>query len=495
MPKYRDYNFDELCKFTERQQDAVNAIEVVGKKYLLYGGALGGGKSYWLRWYAFKHLLVMYARYGIKGLVVMLACEDYPALKDRQLSKIGYEFPEWAGKMYLDHSEYGRSWVLDKDFGGGVICFRNLDDPSKYASAEFCGIFVDELTKNAHEVFTFLRTRLRWPGVKDEHCIFAAGSNPGGVGHGWVKAYWMDKIFPEEFIHPIDYRPQFAYIPSLAKDNPNLPESYWQTLNTLPEALRKAFRDGDWNTFVGQVFQEWNRNIHVVPMNTPIPEGSPIYMTFDWGFGAPFSVGWWWVDADNRKYRFKEWYGWTGTPNTGKRLSDSGIAMGILSREKDWGLTGKVKKRIAGPDCFQKRPNYMGGGQLPPTAKVFRDYGIIIYPGDPNRDLKIRQFHGHLAIRDGQVPMLQVYENCDQFIRTIPNLTTDKNNPEEIDDKGEDHVFDESCHIFMARPINEFYGTSSIMPVERKVMDIHDVAMLERDQIMKDLNKEADYGY
>ena len=67
----------------------------------------------------------------------------------------------------------------------------------------------------------------------------------------------------------------------------------------------------------------------------PVPEYAPIYMTFDWGFGAPFSVGWWWVDADGRLIRFAEWYGWNGEINKGLRLEDSRIAEGIIVAIKE----------------------------------------------------------------------------------------------------------------------------------------------------------------
>ena len=227
---------------------AVQAVDSKKTKFILFGGALGGGKSYGLRWLAARLLMEFYARYQLKYVQVMLACEDFPSLKDRQISKIAREFPEWMGQSYLDHKDYGRCFILSPEYGNGVICFRNLDDASKYASAEFAAILVDELTKNDLDTFNFLRTRLRWPGVPDQECVFVAGTNPGGIGHGWVKALWMDKTFPDEFIHPTDYRPQFTYIPSKADDNPYLDASYWSILSTLPETLRKAFREGDWDT-------------------------------------------------------------------------------------------------------------------------------------------------------------------------------------------------------------------------------------------------------
>ena len=454
-------NFDtDLAKFTPRQMEVCRALDAL-YKFILYGGALGGGKSYLLRWIAVRILMKIYAKYGLTDVPVMLACEDYPTLKDRQISKIVREFPEWLGKYHDDHKAFGKCFILAKDYGSGIICLRNLDDPSKYQSAEFAAILVDELTKNPIDTFTDLRMRLRWPGVPDIECVFIGGTNPGGVGHNYCKAYWVDKVYPPEFIHPVDYRPYFKYIPSKADDNPHLDQAYWTMLNTLPENLRKAFRDGSWDIFRGQAFS-FMRELHVIkPL--PIPKHAALYSTFDWGFGAPFSWGWWWVDNDGRIYRFAEFYGWDGTPNQGLRWEDSRIAEEIKRREEElakrYDISFSNIIRLAGPDCFQKKPDYKGGGQGPPTAEIFAKKGIYLSRGDASRTLKIRQFRERLRVpRDANgnqigLPMMLVYEDCDQFIRTIPNISTHPTDPEEVDTKGEDHGYDEACHICMARAI------------------------------------------
>lgn len=497
------YNFDEdVAKFTDRQLEACAALDTGHAKYLLYGGALGGGKSFFLRWVAIRLLMTFFAKYGLRYVQVMLACEDYPSLKDRQLSKVAREFPQWLGKMYTDHKDYGRCYILNDDYGNGVICFRNLDDSSKYQSAEFAAILVDEFTKNDYDTFTFLRMRLRWPGIPDEECVFIGATNPGGIGHNFTKALWMDRIFPDEFIKPIDYREQFKYIPSKADDNPYLDASYYNTLYTLPIHLREAFKEGNWDIFVGQAFQEWSRNYHVIePL--PVPTSRPLYMTFDWGFGAPFSVGWWWIDDDGRKYRFAEWYGWTGTPNKGIRLSDSEIAAGIIKREQAMGFNtwseyfGKKAInqniiRLCDPTCFNKKPDYRGGGQGPSTVEVFMENGLILRPGDPSRTLKLRQFHQHLLVPhddEGKVsgiPMMQIYNTCHQFIRTIPNLITDPNNIEDIETDGEDHIYDEASHIVMARPIGSVQTGMSGETPKKGVPTIEDVAKQDREEAWKE---------
>jgi len=444
--------FSELCQFAPRQKEASRQLKN-GKRFLLYGGALGGGKSYWLRWVLLRRLLELYGKFKLEKVTVMLACEDYPSLKDRQLQKIGLEFPEWIGTLCQDHKTYGRSFVLKSQYGGGAICFRNLDDPSKYQSAEFAAIGVDELTKNTYETFTHLRSRLRWPGLPDCETWFLGGTNPGGVGHGWVKQFWIDQEFPEEWTTPVDFRPCFAFVPSKADDNPHLDAAYYATLQTLPPNLRKAFRDGDWDIFVGQAFPQYSRDTHGFEWDGKIPQDAPVYFTFDWGFGKPFSIGWWWVDADGRVWRFAEWYGWSGTADEGLRITDSEIAEGIQQREAQLGLADRKVIRLAGHDCWNKKPNYDGGGQGKSTAEVFTGYGILLIKADSSRGLKIRQFRERLRKNENELPMLMVAKTCNQFNRTIPNLNMDKHNVEDVDTKGEDHIYDEACHICMARPL------------------------------------------
>ena len=469
-------DFDtEIAKFHDKQMMATRLLDSGQYKYFLFGGSMGPGKSYWLRWWCIRRLYILSKVFGLKNACGMLACEDYPSLKDRQIAKIGNEMPKWMGKLHLDHAAYGRCFILHPNWGGGVLCFRNLDDPSKYQSAEFAFIAVDELTKNSYETFNFLRTRLRWTGLHDDECMFVAASNPGGPGHSWVKQLWMDKLFADEWIHPTDLTNRFCYLQATADDNPTLPSSYWQMLETLPEAMRKAFRHGDWNVFIGQAFPELTKESHgCEPM--PIPRGAHIYSTFDWGFGAPFSFGWWWVDGDGRIYRFAEWYGWNGQPNQGLRLSDEQIATQAIERERrflpEW-VDVSMIQRICGPDCFQKKPDYKGGGQGPSTAETFVAVGqkerhpFVWRVGDPSRSLKIRQFHERLRTVDHNgnpiMPLMMAYNTCDNFFRTVTGLIQDEHNIEDIDTKGEDHCLSGETLVCTDNgdiPISQLVGKS-----------------------------------
>ncbi|UJX41705.1 terminase family protein [Desulfovibrio sp. JY] len=417
---------------------------------ILYGGAAGPGKSHALRMEGLHWCM------RIPGLNVYLFRRTFPELEKNHILPSQAHFPMGVGTF----KSQAKRW----DFVNGSKLFfascQYEQDVFAFQGAEIHLLLIDELTTFTEFQYDYLRGRLRCALVIPEryrHKIpgIVCASNPGGVGHAFAKRRWVDFVKPMQLKMAAQEEGGMlrTYIPGLLQDNPILMQrdpGYLARLDALPEPYRTAYKDGNWDIFIGQAF-EFSRARHVVkPM--PIPEHAPLYMTFDWGYGAPFALGWWWEDADGRLYRFGEWYGWNGTPNQGMRLVDSEIAKGILQREERWGLKGRPIVRLAGPDCFSKKPDYRGGGQGPSTAEEFAKEGVDLTPGDPSRVTKIRRFRERLMLpKDDSAPMLLVYESCEQFIRTIPLLQIDPLNVEDIDTTGEDHIYDEACHVCMLR--------------------------------------------
>lgn len=227
--------FSELSNFLPKQKEAQEASKRF--KFVLYGGSLGSGKSYWLRWMMLYWLMKMYDKYNIKGIRAGLFCEDYVSLNDRHLSKVKFEFPSWLGR----YNEAKHEFTLAPDYGSGVIAFRNLDDPEKYLSVEFAVMGVDEINRNPVTTFRELRKRLRWSGIKDVK--FLAACNP--IGEAWVKNMWVKRMFPVEEKEQLE----FVFVPALPTDNPYLPPEYWKSLESLPENQRKAYLEGNWDAF------------------------------------------------------------------------------------------------------------------------------------------------------------------------------------------------------------------------------------------------------
>lgn len=437
------HNFDQeyidikaLCHFTEKQNEAWATVRT--HKFVLYGGAMGGGKSYWLRWQLIL-LLFSYALQGFRHVVVGLFCEDYPSLEDRHISKIKFEFPSWLGKYNAaDHT-----FTLKEAYGGGVIAFRNLDDVSKYQSSEFASIAVDELTKNKEINFPFLRTRLRWPGI--DKTKFIAATNPGGIGHSWVKRYWIDKEFP-----PNEKSSQeFAYVRALVADNPYISDSYKQDLESFPdEHQRRAFLEGDWDVLQGQYFYEFRRELHTCPPHHPVPLNAKIFIAIDYGFTAPSAVLWCYRDSDDIVYVYRELYE--------SNLTLEALAAAISANTPP---SENISYWVADPSLWRKTGETgLSGEQILVNAyKRIRGQCPLLKPANNSRIIGWNMVRSHLKPIPGKTDedntsRLQIFTTCHNLIRTLPTLMHDPENPEDLDTRGEDHAADALRYALTSDP-------------------------------------------
>lgn len=418
----------ELINPSPRQREFLDALKKY--RYVLYGGAKGGGKSYILRW-SLVVLLTRWAMQGHKNVRVGLFCEDYPSLKDRQISKIASEFPPWLGKL-SDSQVHGMSYQLSPQFGSGIISLRNIDDPSKYASSEFAAIAIDELTKNPPEVFAQFRSIVRWKGIDDTRIL--AGSNPGGPGHEWVKRLWIDRDFP-----PTESQPgEFAFIRALAMDNPHLSPDYVKALEGLPENLRKAYLEGSWDLYEGQFFDEWREHVHVVPP-FEIPETWKRIRTIDHGRAKPTAGLWGAIDHDGGLWWYREHY----KAGQDADLNAQEIAAASFRRDPATGmlLPERYAFTLLDSACFAKT----GAGET--IAEIYERNGVPCEPWPKDRKAGWALFHEYLRHQDpktgaAQPPKMRFFSTLRNAIRTIPSLSYDDHDPEDLDTDGDDHVAD-----------------------------------------------------
>lgn len=274
---------------------------------VLYGGALGSGKSTILRW-ALIWLLVKWAMpkelggYGLRNVPVGLFCETYTALEDRQIGEFK-KIPETIGKYY----DRKREFHLAERLGGGIIRLRNLDDPSKYASVQFAAIAVDELTYDPKPTYDFLLTRLRFPPI--EHCPFLAATNPGQIGNAWVVKEFVDPMTRPGPAYDADldyYRKGNCFIQALPRDNPRLTKQYLSNLKKLPEKQYRALVEGDWTVFAGQYFNMLDSHIHRIP-EFAIPQNWNRFRAIDHGGNHPTVCLWGAMDEDGNFYIYREY--------------------------------------------------------------------------------------------------------------------------------------------------------------------------------------------
>lgn len=408
-------NLEQFVDPSDKQREFLNAI--ANYDFVLYGGEGGGGKSYILRWWLILFLVWAWKRLGLRGVRVGLFCEDYPTLNDRQVTKLRAEVPRALGTL-----QKSETWnlTLRQEYGGGQLCLRNLDKPEKYASAEFAAIAVDELTKNPLSVFNDLRWRLRWPGI--ERPKFAGGANPGGVGHAWVKKYWITSEFPPE-MEPI--REQFRLVRAKASDNPHLTKRYHEGLKTLPPEMARKVADGNWDVYTGQYFPQFEQppGTHVIRHSQALLTIKPWHthwLSGDWGYEHPHAIYKHAKDELDRVITYGEQYG----RQIGER--ELGRLIGELCRPE-------LNSRIP----FKAFPFSWDAGKLSPRSTKTNPKSIMQLISDSLPDGVVKPFPadsspGSRVSRARLMSMLldsgmwKISDACPELIKCIPSLIKDE---------------------------------------------------------------------
>jgi hypothetical protein len=290
--------------------------------------------------------------------------------------------------------------------------------------------------------------------------------NPGGASHGYFKRLFIDRKFENG-----EYSEDYSFIQSLVTDNEALmkenPE-YIKMLEKLPPKLREAWLNGRWDVFEGAFFEEFratpepqachdagiteeeaiqeHRWTHVIkPFD--IPSGWKVYRSYDWGYGKPFSCGWWAVDYEGCAYRILELYGCTGTPNEGVKWSNKEQFDKIAEIEREHPyLKGRKIQGVADPSIWD-------GSKGISAAEEAEKHCLWFDKGINDRIAGWMQVHERLRFDENGKAMMYIFDTCKDAIRTIPLMMYDEHKPEDLDTDLEDHICDEVRYFCMMRPI------------------------------------------
>lgn len=424
-----------IAEPNEKQKLFLNARN----KFIAYGGARGGGKSWAVRTKA----VLLAARYpGIKMLIVRRTYKELEGNHIRILKSMCKNIAKYNSTSKILTFQNGSTIEF-------MYCARD-GDLDRLQGLEYDIIFLDEAAQLSEWQIKAITATLRGVNQFPKRCYLTC--NPGGQGHSYVKRVFVDRQFlPTE--NPDDY----TFIQALVDDNTALMEAqpeYLATLEALPRQLREAWRFGRWDVFQGQVFNliddpehyDDRRWTHVCnPF--PIPDDWTVYRGYDHGYNKPFACGWYAISPAGRMYHIRELYGCTGEADVGVEWDVIQIAEKIKEIERDDpNLAGKHIYGIADTAIF----NHESG---PSIAEQFEEQHVWFNRADKHRLPGKMQCHYRLSFDEEGLPMFYVFNTCKHFIRTIPSLLYSETDPEDVDTKMEDHIYDSWRYICQERKI------------------------------------------
>src|SRR3990167_1920221 len=322
---------------------------------------------------------------------------------------------------------------------------KTTDDVYTYQGREHEDISIDEVTQHEEEVVKILRASNRTTKPEIKPSMLLTG-NPGGIGHGWVKRLFVDrKLNPDE--HPGDY----IFIQSKVYDNEALMKAdpdYIKRLKALPEDKRRAWLEGDWDVFSGQVFAEFRRDLHTIDPLTPASKFSH-FLSMDCGYSekSAFSshasclIPMKTEDGEvfHRVVTYQEWYGNQKYPD-------------------EWAgqifKTARVRKFVKGyTDPSMHNPQSDGSV---PLIRLFdrvwkrKNRGLrwtYLDRGSRNRIARVATVHNWMSLAPDGMPYWLITRDCVNLIRTLPLLVYDEHRPEDVDTSQEDHAYDDLGYL------------------------------------------------
>lgn len=417
---------------------------------VFYGGARGGGKTEssigdWI-----EHS----SKYGEDAVGIFVR------RKFKQLAEVIARTKQLFPKLGAKYNEQKAQWTMAS---GGRLKFVYLErdsDAEEYQGHNYTRVYVEEVTNfPSPSPINKLRATLR-SGAGVPVGMRLTG-NPGGPGHNWVKARYIDpcktgyKVINEECEVEIDGEIQIArldrvFIPSKLGDNMlllrNDPTYVLRLRQSGSEQLVKAWLEGNWDIVDGAFFDEFDELVHVKPrglINYRTPQ-TILFRAFDWGSAKPFSVGWyaicdglWGGFPAGALFKYREWYGAKGV-NEGLKMTAREVAEEILNIEKN----ERIRYAVADPSIFVRN----GGPSIAENMPMCR-----WRRADNKRQPGWEMLRQRLVGEDG-VPMLYFSDQCEDTIRTLPVLQHDEKDPEDLDTDSEDHAADETRYAVMSRP-------------------------------------------
>lgn len=371
-------------------------------RFVAYGGARGGGKSWAAR---VKLILLALAHDGIQLLLIR---RTLPQLRENHILILQKQLKDAA--VYRESS---------KEFtfpNGSRLKLGYCDseqDVLQYQGQAYDVIFMEEATQFTEFQFQALTECNRSSGMMRESFSprMYLTCNPGGVGHSWVKRLFIDRNYKNS-----ERAEDYTFIKSLVYDNAFLMEhspEYVRVLENLPEARKKAMLYGEWELFEGQYFSEFSRDVHVIEPFV-IPNDWRRYVSLDYGLDM-LACYWIAMDTSGNAYVYRELY----EPS----LIISQAAKKILE------MSGgeEIEQYFAPPDLWNRRQDT---GKS--AAEIFCENGVLLTKASNDRVagwLNLKEWLKVYGENEEKTSRLKFFRNCLNIIRCLPAIRFDEKNP------------------------------------------------------------------
>lgn len=411
-----------------RLADAAAGPDQVG-----FGGARGPGKSH-----------------AIFAQVALDDARRYPGCKILYLRKAAKQareqFQDLARKV-LRHVDYRPNWhtgVVELWQGSRIYIghFRNESDVDRYLGLEYDIIAIEEATTLSNAKYKTLRDSNRTSRSDLRPRIYLS-TNPGGIGHAWFKARFIDPW--RKGSEATNYT---RFVPATIEDNRFVDEGYRRRLEENVGWKLRAYRYGDWDIAAGQFFTNWRHDIHVMPAFAPLPLDWRYWAAMDYGFTHPTVVYLGALDGDGNnhvidEHRQAKWL-----------VSDHAAAVRSMLQRHGLDLW-RLDAFVAGADVFAQR-----GTSTKTIADQYAEQGIVLQRANADRINGAARILELLGDSDaGRPAQLRVFDRCTALIECMPAMEHDPNRPEDVlkvdvdeDGNGGDDAYDALRYLVMAAP-------------------------------------------
>lgn len=383
----------DLTRMSEKQKEFMRAKS----RYVGYGGARGGGKSWAMRT-KFILLAMHYPR-----IRILLLRRTFPELRENHIRPLSMILHGLAR-----YNESKKEFIFPN---GSIIKLgycQSENDVTQYQGQEYDILGIEEATQFTEYQFTTLKACVRGTNGYPKRIYITC--NPGGVGHAWVKRLFVDKRY-----HEGEEAGEYTFIFAYVRDNTVLMENdpdYLKTLESLPEGLRKAWLDGNWDTLAGQYFSEFDRSVHVVDA-FEIPSHWYRYRAIDYGLDCLACV---WVAVSD----IGECYVYREYAQSNKTISEGAKDIVELSKDES------IRETIAPSDLWA-RSQESGRSK----ADIFAESGLPLVKGNNNREagwLAVKELL-KIVDKDGKDSRLKFFTSCPTIVEHLTTLQIDSKHP------------------------------------------------------------------